>query len=97
MKVNESGGNFESLIELNDASKTALERAMVKFLDDYRVLNKETNVMDRPKANTLNYVVSMLKSGLSEITKYNFGDKVAFRGLFNATSTIQRDIKEAGR
>ena len=97
MQVNESGGNFEELIKLNDASKTALERAMVKFLDDYVVLDKATNQMVRPKAKTMDHLLSMLKSGLSEITKYNFGDKVAFRGLFNAASTIQKDIKEVGR
>ena len=61
------------------------------------IQDKVTNMMVRPKAKTMNYVLSMLKSGLSEITNYNFGDKVAFRGLFNGATTIQKDIKEAGR
>ena len=89
------GQNFEALIQ--PAGKTPLERAMVKFLDDYEVLNKDTNEKDRPKAKTMNYILSQLKNALSEITGHNFGDKVAFRGLSNATLAIGKEIKQAGR
>ena len=96
-KVHEAGGNFEDLIKPNEDAKKALERAMVKFFDDYEVLDKDTGAMTRPKANSLNYLLSQLKCILSDKTGYNFSDKVAFRGLANATATLQKEIKRDGR
>ena len=91
--VSESGENFDDLIK----EKEDLERFMVNFLDGYKVLDKATGKAIPPKDNTLNFIRSNLKCALSDLTGYNFGDKVAFAGLANATATIRKEIKQSGR
>ena len=91
--VSESGENFDDLIK----EKEDLERFMVNFLDDYKVLDKDSGKVIKPKDNTLNSIRSHLKCALSDLTGYNFGDKVAFAGLANATATIRKEIKQSGR
>ena len=97
--VTDAGINFDVLMEQQNTEegKQQLEKAMVSFLDNYKVLDKETNKPIRPKANTLDFIRSNLKSALSEITGHNFSDKIAFPGLNNATKALHKEIKEAGR
>ena len=91
--VSESGENFDDFIKV----KEDLERFMVNYLDDYKVLDKDTGKAIPPKDNTLNAIRSHLKCALSDLSGFNFGDKVAFAGLANATATIRKEIKQSGR
>ena len=93
-KVNESGEDFEQLLNSN---KETLEVAMVVYLDEYKVFDKATKKYLPPKANTLDTIRSHLKCSLSELTGFNFGDKIAFSGLSNATATLHKEVKKAGR
>ena len=48
---------------------------MVKYLGALEVTDIKTKEKDVPKANTLKFYFSNLKSALSELTQYDFGDK----------------------
>ena len=74
-----------------------MERAIVNYLDNYMVFDKEEDKWVRPKAKTLDHQRSNLKSALSELTGYNFGDKIQFPGLANATASLHKEIKQVGR
>ena len=93
-KVAESGDDFEQLLT---SDKEVLEVAMVKYLDQYKIFDKATKRYLPPKGNTLETIRSHLKCSMSELTGFNFGDKIAFPGLTNATATLHKEIKIAGR
>ena len=66
---------FEDLLERNEDGKKNLEKAMVKYFSDLMIKDKKTKEPSIPKAKTMEFYVSNLKSALSEITPYDFGDK----------------------
>ena len=96
-KLNLSGKTLEQFQNPSEDSNQELERLIVDYLDKYKVVDPATFKMIRPKANTLEFIRSNLKCALSDLTGLNFGDKVAFRGLANATSALHKEIKQAGR
>ena len=96
-KLNESGKTLEQFQNPTEETKRELERLMVDYLDQYKVVDKDTKKLVPPKAKTLDFLRSNLKCALSDLTGLNFGDKVAFRGLANATSALHKEIKQAGR
>ena len=59
----------------NEGAKRQLERSMVKYWADLEITNKKTKEKDVPKATTMSFYVSNLKSALAELTQYDFGDK----------------------
>ena len=48
---------------------------MVKYFAALEVTNKKTKEKEIPKAKTMSAYISNLKSALSELTQYDFGDK----------------------
>ena len=55
---------FEDLLK----SKDELKFAMIHYMESYRVKDKTSGEMIRPKANTLNKMKSMLVSELSRLS-----------------------------
>ena len=47
----------------------------MKYLAALEVTNKKSKEKDIPKAKTMSFYISNLKSALSELTQYDFGDK----------------------
>lgn len=73
--VSRNGGNFDDLLVKTDDAKKSLEMAMVNYWAKLEITDKKTKEKDIPKATTMNFYVSNLKSALGELTSYDFGDK----------------------
>ena len=55
-KLNESGKTLEQFQNPTEETKRELERLMVDYLDQYKVVDKDTKKLVPPKAKTLDFL-----------------------------------------
>ena len=74
-----------------------IERVLISYLATFRIRQKGTDELIRPKILYFENILSHLKSGLSAETGFDFTNSHKFGKLFKAVPNLKLKIKNDGR